>query len=623
MSRKRCMGALAGLILAVVSVGARASTTDTVMLQDLQADLAQKAGLTGQGVVVGVISTGINGYQTAVSTGNLPASVEIVNNNLGTGSEGAAMMEVVHQIAPQATLAFCSMYEQPLPISVSGCAQQLVQDFGAQVIVDDVSDMAPYTYTPSPDSYNYDQLFAQHPSLIALHAAGNQQRESFVGGFVPATLVIAGAPYQVEDFGKAAGGASNPYETVSVAAGQSVSAELWSNQNPNVPAPSTNDVLGVWVLSPGGAVLASNQSDSGYVSASYTNRSGTAVTVDLAAGLVTQNNARSLAIVLEVPGGGNHSYPTLPINGQGGAGQQLGPTANVYSIAAVGEYSRFPSVEGTSDTGPATVYYSATEITTQNGVPILSYTRLPQPLVLNHPDLAGVDCIAVAEVNGFPGGNNGFCGTSAAAPTVGGVVALMLQAKYTKAEIMQSLDATAEPVPAAGQTSTGQSPDTWNPNDGYGVVQVWAALLNAGLSVPQPLITNPSGYGTTIQAGGTVNFAGSCTTPAGQTVTGYTWTFTDSFGATPPPDTTQQDPAVTFGSAGSYTANLTCTDSQGIANPYPQHVSVMVNAVNSGGGSSSGGGGGALGLPEIAVLLGLWLAGLAAQRNHAAGGRNV
>ncbi len=48
----------------------------------------------------------------------------------------------------------------------------------------------------------------------------------------------------------------------------------------------------------------------------------------------------------------------------------------------------------------------------------------------------------------------------------------MLQAGYTRAEIMQSLEATAKPVPAAGQISTGQSPNTWDPNDGYGLVQV-------------------------------------------------------------------------------------------------------------------------------------------------------
>ncbi len=84
-------------------------------------------------------------------------------------------------------------------------------------------------------------------------------------------------------------------------------------------------------------------------------------------------------------------------------------------------------------------------------------------------------------------------------------------------------------------------------------------------------------------------------------MTGYSWTFTGSVGA--PPATTQQDPAVTFSSAGSYTANLTCTDSQGITNPNPQQVTVTVNAVHSGGGSSSGGG--ALGLWSFGLLLAL------------------
>ena len=338
-------------------------------------------------------------------------------------------------------------------------------------------------------------------------------------------------------------------------------------------------------------MLASAQSNAGYADLFYT--SSVAATVNIVAGIVTQNNTHPVALAVEVAGS------DIPINGHGLAGDGLGPSAGVYSIGAMNEASKV--MEAFSETGPATVYYSATETGTSNGVPLLSYTLLPQPLVLNHPDLAGVDCVTIAPVSGYQSGIPEFCGTSAAAPTVGGVVALMLQAGYTKAEIMQSLEATAKPVPAAGQTSTGQSPDTWDPNDGYGLVQVWAALQNAGLLVPQPSITNPSGFGTTINAGGNVNFASSCTAPAGQTVTGYSWTFTGSSGA--PPATTQQDPAVTFSSAGSYTANLTCTDSQGITNPNPQQVTITVKAVNSGGG------GGAFGLFELAVLLGLTLAG--------------
>ncbi|MHB8425898.1 MAG: S8/S53 family peptidase, partial [Gammaproteobacteria bacterium] len=342
---------LLSLLCALVElplVAATGATIDTTLLHEIQADLAQQAGLKGQGVVIGVTSDGMNGYQTAQVTGDLPATIGMVGNDPGTGAEGTALMEVIHQIAPQATLAFCGQNIAPLSMGTqdSVCAQKLVQDFGAQVVADDAPSAGP-PYAPSPDSYNYDQLLASDPALIGLNAAGNQQLSIFMGVFVPATLTIAGTPYQVEDYGKAAGQASNPYETVSLSAGQPIIAYLNSNQNVNNPAPSTNDVLGFWILSQSGTVLASGQSNAGHVLLIYT--SSVAATVNIVAGIVTQNNTHPVALEEEVAG-----YD-IPINGQGSAGDGLGPSAGVYSIGAMNEASKV--MEAFSETGPVTVYY--------------------------------------------------------------------------------------------------------------------------------------------------------------------------------------------------------------------------------------------------------------------------
>ena len=523
MTRMRCLNtilAVFGLIILCEFPLVQAATVDAIMLENVQADLAQKAGLTGKGVVIGVVSDGVEGYAAAQATGDLPATMDMVNNDPGIGSEGAAILEVIHEVAPQATLAFCTEYEEPESIDVSGCAQQLVNDFGAQVIVDDVATEAPYTFSPSSDSHNYDQLIGTDPSLIALHGAGNQHQESFTGEFVPVALTIGGTAYQVEDFGQAAGETSNPYETVTVDAGQMLNVYLCSNQNPDAPALSSNDVVGIWLLSPSGSVLASNQSNSYCITVNYTNSGSTAVTTNIVVGLLAENNAEPLALVMTVPSGGFDISPTLPINGSGGAGHQLGPSTNVYSIGAVNKGTL--TVSSYSETGPATVYFSATETGLQNGVPNLSYTALAQPLVLNHPDLAGITNVDIGDVNNF--GSN-FFGTSAATPVVGGVVALMLQAGYDKTQIMTALESTAKPVPTVGQTSTGQSPDNWAPNDGYRLVQVWSALLNAGLPVPQPAISKPAPVSETINAGASVIFAGSCTETGGGTITGYSWNF--------------------------------------------------------------------------------------------------
>lgn len=67
------------------------------------ATTAQAQGVTGAGVTIGVISTGVATRATAIAAGELPA---ITVFNTGTGDEGTAMLEIVHDMAPGATLLY-------------------------------------------------------------------------------------------------------------------------------------------------------------------------------------------------------------------------------------------------------------------------------------------------------------------------------------------------------------------------------------------------------------------------------------------------------------------------------------------------------------------------------------
>src|SRR5262249_35296548 len=72
----------------------------------------QTWNLTGAGRKVGVISDGINGIGTSQSTGDIPPAYEAqsarADGDLNAGSEGLAMMEIVHDLAPGADLAFAT-----------------------------------------------------------------------------------------------------------------------------------------------------------------------------------------------------------------------------------------------------------------------------------------------------------------------------------------------------------------------------------------------------------------------------------------------------------------------------------------------------------------------------------
>ena len=67
------------------------------------ADLAQQQGITGAGVSVGVISNGVASLAQAQALNELPAVTVL---SAGSGDEGTAMLEIVHDMAPGAALVF-------------------------------------------------------------------------------------------------------------------------------------------------------------------------------------------------------------------------------------------------------------------------------------------------------------------------------------------------------------------------------------------------------------------------------------------------------------------------------------------------------------------------------------
>ena len=91
---------------AVTNAGSVTTEGDAAHRADLVRSLS---GLTGAGVKVGVISDGADSYRSSISSGNLPSNVEINPNRAGSGNEGTAMMEIVHDLAPGARLVFSGM----------------------------------------------------------------------------------------------------------------------------------------------------------------------------------------------------------------------------------------------------------------------------------------------------------------------------------------------------------------------------------------------------------------------------------------------------------------------------------------------------------------------------------
>ena len=122
------------------SAGAVTSQGDAAM----RADVARATfGVDGTGVTVGVISDSFNclgGAEADVASGDLPPGVVVLAESpdcsVSWGSdEGRAMMQIVHDVAPGATLVFhTGVGGQP---SLAAAILALA-DAGADVIVDDI-----------------------------------------------------------------------------------------------------------------------------------------------------------------------------------------------------------------------------------------------------------------------------------------------------------------------------------------------------------------------------------------------------------------------------------------------------------------------------------------------------
>jgi len=92
-------------------------------------------GVTGSGVKVCVLSDGVDSLAALQASGDLPPVVDVLPGQAGSGDEGSAMLEIVHDLAPGADLGFATVNPDEttfatniLDLATAGC----------KVIVDDV-----------------------------------------------------------------------------------------------------------------------------------------------------------------------------------------------------------------------------------------------------------------------------------------------------------------------------------------------------------------------------------------------------------------------------------------------------------------------------------------------------
>ena len=429
----------------VCQTGSVTSQGDSI----LRANLVRSTyNITGSGVRVGVISDGANNTSSSQATGDLPASITVFGScsSAVTGTtcnEGTAMMEIVHDLAPDATLA---MGDTATSLDFVQRVTDLT-NWGANVIVDDLSDFGQPYFEDGSMASAYANALAH--GVVMVSAAGNYAGNHYQGVYSNPS----GDGWH--DFG---GGDETMQFTVNP--GRSAAIFLqWSN-----PFGGSSDDydLYIWDSTVTNVVASSTNSQSGFDDP----YEETVVSCDSASpctfyAAIYRYFANVQTLEMFILGG-------TPTNHVVSSDSIFGHTAvpGVISVAAISASNPGTlTIEPYSSLGPSTVFFP-------------SYQQRATPAITT------VDCVSDTGAGGFP---TTFCGTSAAAPHAAAIAALLLQAKsgMTPAQVESAIQSTAADRGSSGYDFT----------YGSGLADAYAAVTSV-MPGPQTLTVSRTGAGS-------------------------------------------------------------------------------------------------------------------------------
>jgi hypothetical protein len=440
-------------------------------------------GYTGTGVTVGVLSDSASPARVAalIASGDLPSDVIVVPGQTGSGTdEGTAMMEIVHDMAPNAKLVFATAFNGAASFAAN--IQTLRFTYHCDIIVDDVTYFNEGAFQDGPiakavnavvaDGVLYFSASANSGNLTS-GTSGTWEGDFLNGGAVAAGPIFTGGETGTfHNFGT--GGSPQLYDVLTTAS--SFLSLKWSDGL----GASGNDYdffalnsTGTTVKGFGAGAQTGTQdpyefisqgSNCGTASASgYCPAAGDRLVVVLFSG-----SPRALRV--------DTNRGTLSI---ATAGSTFGHNAGLNTVSTAATYWNSAEVgtkpftgaanpiETFSSDGPRKIFYNpdGSQITPGN---LLFGTN--GGTTLQKPDITAADGVSTKTPGFLP-----FFGTSAAAPHAAGVAALVKSARpsLTNAQIQAILTSTTVDNMAAGADR----------DSGYGIVMALPAV-QAALALP-------------------------------------------------------------------------------------------------------------------------------------------
>jgi hypothetical protein len=462
------------------NVGATDSQGDRAMRSDVA---RTNLGVNGAGVTVGVLSDSFNNPDpnlpplltdaaADVNSGDLPA-VNVLDDSVPATDEGRAMLQLIHDVAPGANLAFHTAYG-----GMANFAQGIIDlaNAGADVIVDDVNTFNAPIFQDGIVAQAINRVVSQGVAYFT--SAGNAGSSAYSSAFTLSGQSFAGSTGLeiAHDFDP--GLETDTHQRITIPANSNFSVTLqWDSpwRSTSVSSPGSGNDVNIYLVSPAGNIVA--RSD------------GSEIGQDAIAVLAFNNDpAQNLGNQFDLvitnasgtsPGLINYSLGGGTVNEFSTSSPTIAWHRNAAGAETVGAaYYRNTPVFGTN---PATLEgFSST-----GTIPILFDTagnRLPTPEIRQKPEIVAPDG---ANTTFFGGDSDGdgfpnFFGTSAAAPHAAAVAALMLQAVpgSSPINIYRALE----------ETALGMGTPGFDNASGFGLIQADQAIARLQ-SLALPTVT--------------------------------------------------------------------------------------------------------------------------------------
>lgn len=471
--------------------------------------LRSATGLDGTGVTVGVLSDSYNRDTTAptrasndIATGDLPGAantcghttpVNVVDDSQSENDEGRAMAQVVHDVAPGASVSFASAFggESEFADNIRALAAG-----GADVIVDDVSYFEEPFFQPGVIDNAVSDVTAAGVQFFSSAGNGNVVfGGADVGSYETPAYRPVPCPTIVPSAGLTDCHNFNPSGTdddfdFTLKAGRSFVLDLqWAQAQFGI-----GDDIDLYLLNSAGGVLESSD-DNNFISdkpveiLSYENETGSPQALRIVIGRFDHGTPMSTPRMKFIFAGDPDMFSGIEYT-TGTGGDVMGPTifghnGNKDAVTVAAQGVQASGVQSYSSHGPLNHYFGPVNGTTPAGA--------ITPVVLNKPDVTASDCGKNSFFGGYDPSASAFrfCGTSAAAPHAAAVSALLRAARpaATPVQLLNAITTTATDRPGIAPLV-----------EGAGLIDADAARSSLVLAVPltssQTITFNPVPTGT-------------------------------------------------------------------------------------------------------------------------------